>query len=47
MGTPSQMREKIVWKTVKIPETVKKRIQRVMLFTGHPSVAETMNRAMQ
>jgi len=47
MEAPSRVKEKIRWKTVKLPETIFKRIKRVIVFTGCPSVAETMNQAMQ
>jgi len=47
MEAPEHRIENIRWKTVKIPEKVFKRIQRVCVFTGCPSVAETMNQMQQ
>jgi len=47
MGThidqPKKIR-KTIWKNVGIPELVFERIKKVIVFTGHPSVAETMQK---
>jgi len=47
MGTPIETKEKIRWVTVHLPHKVIERIKRVIVFSGCPSVAETMNPAMQ